>query len=553
MKKALSLSKSGSRLWPDPWSLMALMISLVVLAPIVAVGTLAVFPSENIWPHLLATTLPRYLGTTLVLMAGVGLFAALVGTGAAWLIARYEFPLSRWLEWLLLLPLAVPAYVGAYALVDLLEYAGPVQTALRAAFGWQTAQDYWFPEIRSLGSAIVVLAAALYPYVYLLARAAFHEQSGASEEVAMSLGQGALQRLRRIGLPLARPAVAAGTAIVMMEAVNDFGTVDYFAVQTLTTGIFSTWLEGNNAGGAAQIACVVLVLVIFLVTLEKVSRRKARFFNQGGRHRPILRKRLRGGWALLATLGCVLPFAVGFLIPAGTILSHALARVELWAEPALYKAAWNTVVVGSLAAFLTVTGGLLLVYGVRLSGRSLPRLLQPITTIGYAAPGAVLAVGILLPLATLDNAMADFVLGVTGFDPGLILTGSSFALVLAYFVRFFAIGQGAADAALERVAPSLSMAARSLGRRQGQVLTEIYMPLIKGSVGSALLLVFVDCVKELPATLLLRPFNYDTLATRVHDQASLENLSDAAPAAIFIIVVSLFAVILLARANRTNF
>lgn len=553
MKKALSLSKSGSRLWPDPWSLMALMISLVVLAPIVAVGTLAVFPSENIWPHLLATTLPRYLGTTLVLMAGVGLLAALVGTGAAWLIARYEFPLSRWLEWLLLLPLAVPAYVGAYALVDLLEYAGPVQTALRAAFGWQTAQDYWFPEIRSLGSAIVVLAAALYPYVYLLARAAFHEQSGASEEVAMSLGQGALQRLRRIGLPLARPAVAAGTAIVMMEAVNDFGTVDYFAVQTLTTGIFSTWLEGNNAGGAAQIACVVLVLVIFLVTLEKVSRRKARFFNQGGRHRPILRKRLRGGWALLATLGCVLPFAVGFLIPAGTILSHALARVELWAEPALYKAAWNTVVVGSLAAFLTVTGGLLLVYGVRLSGRSLPRLLQPITTIGYAAPGAVLAVGILLPLATLDNAMADFVLGVTGFDPGLILTGSSFALVLAYFVRFFAIGQGAADAALERVAPSLSMAARSLGRRQGQVLTEIYMPLIKGSVGSALLLVFVDCVKELPATLLLRPFNYDTLATRVHDQASLENLSDAAPAAIFIIVVSLFAVILLARANRTNF
>ena len=553
MDKALSSAKPQSRLKPDLWSVTALLISLVVLAPIVAVGTLALFPSENIWPHLLATTLPRYLGNTLVLMAGVGLLAALVGTGAAWLIARYEFPLARWFEWLLLLPLAVPAYVGSYALVDLLEYAGPVQTALRAAFGWEGARDYWFPEIRSLGSAIIVLAAALYPYVYLLARAAFHEQSGASEEVAMSLGQGALQRLRRIGLPLARPAVAAGTAIVMMEAVNDFGTVDYFAVQTLTTGIFSTWLEGNNAGGAAQIACVVLLLVICLVTLEKISRRKARFFNQGGRHRAISPKRLRGGWALLATLGCALPFTVGFMIPAGTILIHALARAELWADPALYKAAWNTVVVGSLAAFLTVTGGLLLVYGVRLSGRTLPRLLQPITTIGYAAPGAVLAVGILLPLATFDNALADFVLGLTGFDPGLILTGSSFALVLAYFVRFFAIGQGAADAALERVSPSLSMAARSLGRRQGQVLKEVYMPLIKGSIGSALLLVFVDCVKELPATLLLRPFNYDTLATRVHDQASLENLSDAAPAAIFIIVVSLFAVILLARANRTNF
>lgn len=553
MEHVLQNPRRRWRLLPDLWSFTAILISLVVLGPIIAVATIALFPTENIWPHLLATTLPRYLGNTLVLMGGVGILAALTGTGAAWLIARYQFPMAGWFEWLLLLPLAVPAYVGAYALVDLLEYAGPVQTGLRAVFGWESARDYWFPEIRSIGSAIVVLAAALYPYVYLLARAAFHEQSGASEEVAMSLGQGALKRLWRIGLPLARPAVAAGTAIVMMEAVNDFGTVDYFAVQTLTTGIFSTWLEGNNAGGAAQIACVVLVLVIVLVTLEKVSRRRARFFNQGGRHRPIARKRLRGGRALLATLGCALPFTVGFILPAGTIFLHALERASLWTEPELYRAAWNTITVGSIAAFLTVFGGLLLVYGVKLSGRVLPRLLQPITTIGYAAPGAVLAVGILLPLAAFDNALADFTLALTGFDPGLILTGSSFALILAYFVRFFAIGQGAADAALERVSPSLGMAARSLGRQQGQVLREVYLPLIKGSVGSALLLVFVDCVKELPATLLLRPFNYDTLATRVHDQASLENLVEASPAAIFIIVVSLFAVILLARANRANF
>ncbi len=538
---------------PDIWSLTAVLIAGIVLAPIVAVGFLALFPTENIWPHMLATTLPRYLWTTAVLMCGVGLLAALTGTGAAWLIARYRFPLSGWLEWLLLLPLAVPAYVGAYALVDLLEYAGPVQTGLRAVFGWQSARDYWFPEIRSLGSAIIVLAAALYPYVYLLARAAFHEQSGASEEVAMSLGQGAFARLKRIGLPLARPAVAAGTAIVMMEAVNDFGTVDYFAVQTLTTGIFNTWLEGNNAGGAAQLACVVLALVIFLVTLEKVSRRKARFFNHAGRHRAIIRKQLSGWTAVAAMLLCMLPFAIGFMLPAGTILSHAVRHTSLWADPALYTAVRNTVLIGGIAAFLTVLGGLLLVYGVRLSGRSLPRLLQPITTIGYAAPGAVLAVGILIPLAVFDNKLADGILAVTGYDPGLMLTGSAFALVLAYFVRFFAIAQGAADAAFERVSPSLSMAARSLGRKQGQVLREVYVPLIRGSVGSALLLVFVDCVKELPATLLLRPFNYDTLATRVHDQASLENLAEASPAAILIILVGLFAVILLARANRTNF
>ncbi|MBU2982137.1 iron ABC transporter permease [Lentibacter algarum] len=539
--------------WFNPWSTGAVLIALVVLGPIFAVAVMALFPTENIWPHLIATTLPRYLGNTALLMAGVGLLAALTGTGAAWLIARYRFPLSGWLEWLLLLPLAVPAYVGAYALVDLLEYAGPVQTALRGLFGWQSARDYYFPEIRSMGSAIVVLAAALYPYVYLLARAAFHEQSGASEEVAMSLGQGALARLRRIGLPLARPAVAAGTAIVMMEAVNDFGTVDYFAVQTLTAGIFNTWLEGGNAGGAAQIACVVLALVILLVTLEKASRRKARFFNQGGRHRPVTRKVLTGWAAAGACVLCLIPFLVGFVLPAGTILSHAVARADIWQQSALYAAVWNTVFVGAIAALLTVSGGLLLVYGVRLSGRGLPRLLQPITTIGYAAPGAVLAVGILIPLAVFDNKLADVVLALTGYDPGLLLTGTGFALVLAYFVRFFAIAQGAADAAFERVSPSLPAAARSLGRRQGQVLREIYVPLIRGSVGSALLLVFVDCVKELPATLLLRPFNYDTLATRVHDQASLENLTEASPAAILIILVSLFAVILLARTNRANF
>ncbi|RFP85631.1 iron ABC transporter permease [Rhodobacteraceae bacterium 63075] len=538
------------RLRLDPWSVTAVGIAAIVLGPIVAVGWIAAFPSENIWPHLISTTLPRYLSNTLLLMFGVGLLAAAMGTGAAWLIARYDFALSRWLEWLLLLPLAVPAYVGAYALVDLLEYAGPVQTGMRALFGWQDARDYWFPEIRSLGSAIVVLAAALYPYVYLLARAAFNEQSGASEEVAMSLGQGALARLRRVGLPLARPAVAAGTAIVMMEAVNDFGTVDYFAVQTLTTGIFTTWLEAGNAGGAAQIASVVLVLVIVLVMLEKVSRRKARFFNLGGRHRPVARKRLGGARGVLATILCLIPFTLGFILPAGTILRHALTRVEFWADPGLYRALWHTVSVGAIAATATVIGGLLMVYGVRLSGRALPRLLQPVTTIGYAAPGAVLGVGILIPLAAFDNTFADMVLAVTGYDPGLLLTGSAFALVLAYFVRFFAIAQGAADAALERVSPSLPMAARSLGRRQGQVLREVYLPLITGSVGSALLLVFVDCVKELPATLLLRPFNYDTLATRVHDQASLENLAEAAPAAIMVILVGLSAVMLLARANR---
>ncbi len=534
----------------NPWSLGALAIAALVLLPILSVFWIAAFPSENIWPHLMSTTLPRYLRNTAVLGLGVAALAAAMGTGAAWLVTRYHFAGARWLEYLLLLPLAIPAYVGAYALVDLLEYAGPVQGALRGLMGWQSARDYWFPEIRSMGAAILVLSSAFYPYVYILARAAFREQSGCGEEVARSLGAGAWERFRRIGLPLARPAIAAGTAIVLMETVNDFGTVDYFAVQTLTTGIFSVWLESNNAGGAAQIACVVLSIVIVLVLLEKSSRRRLRYFNLSRRHRPITRQPLRGWRSALACAACCVPFAMGFVLPAGVILRHALANAQAWADPALLRALWHTLTVGGLAALATVTAGVFLVYGVRLSGRALPRLLLPVTTIGYAAPGAVLGVGILIPLARADHALADAVERGFGVDPGLILTGSAFALVLAYSVRFFAIAQGAADAAIGRVSPNLALAARSLGRSRGQVLGSVYFPLIRGSIASALLLVFVDCVKELPATLLLRPFNYDTLATRVHAQASLENLGDAAPAAVLVIAVGLVAVALLARTNR---
>ncbi|WP_299354694.1 iron ABC transporter permease [uncultured Shimia sp.] len=533
----------------SPWSIGAVVICIIVLAPILAVFWMALNPTENIWGHLISTTLPRYLQNTMILMLSVGLVTASMGTGAAWLVSRYSFPGVTWLQWALLFPLAIPAYVGAYALVDFLEYAGPVQTGMRAVFGWQSARDYWFPEIRSMGAAVIVLSAALYPYVYILARAAFREQSGAGEEVAQSLGAGALTRFRRVGLPLARPAIAAGTAIVMMETVNDFGTVDYFAVQTLTTGIFSVWLESNNAGGAAQIACVVLLLVIFLVTLEKSSRRKLQFFSLTTRHRPPTQTPIGARWGWVATAACLVPFSIGFVLPVSVILSHAMGNAERWADPDLIRALVNTVAVGCVAAIVTVLAGVFLVYGVRLSGRSLPKLLLPLTTIGYAAPGAVLAVGILIPLAVIDHKLADF-LETLGFDTGLLLTGSAFALVLAYCVRFFAIAQGAADGAMGRVSPSLPMAARSLGRTRGQTLREVYFPLIRTSVGSALLLVFVDCVKELPATMLLRPFNFDTLATRVHDQASLENLGDASPGAILIVAVGMIAVGLLARANR---
>lgn len=531
------------------WSLGALAIAVLVLLPILSVVWIALNPTENIWPHLVSTTLPRYLANSAVLTLTAGLLAAAMGTGAAWLVTMYSFPGSRSLEWLLLLPLAVPGYIGAYVLVDLLQYAGPVQTGLRGLMGWTSARDYWFPQVRSRGMAALVLAAALYPYVYMLARAAFREQSAGSYEVARALGAGPVGLFLRVGLPLARPAIAAGTAIVMMETVSDFGVVDYFGVQTLTTGIFTTWLESANAGGAAQIALVILGTVLALLYLEKVSRRQSRYYHSARQPRPISRLRLSGPAAALATGLCLVPFAAGFVLPVAVMVAHALAAPGEWLDPALARALVHTLTVAGSAAVLTVAAALFMVYGVRLTGRRLPRLLLPLTTLGYAAPGAVLAVGILIPMAAFDHRLADVVLWISGRDPGLIVTGSAAGVVLAYVVRFFAIAQGAADAGFGRVSPSLPMAARSLGRGTGGVLREVYLPLLRGTAATALLLVFVDCIKELPATLLLRPFNYDTLATRTYEKASLEQLGAASPPALMVIAVSLVAVMLVARSQ----
>lgn len=538
------------RLRLDGWSLGAVAIAAVVLAPMLAVVWIAFHPTENIWPHLIATVLPRYLSNTLILMAGVGVLTAAVGTGAAWLVSMYRFPGSRWLDYALLFPLAIPAYVGAYALVDFLQYSGPLQTTLRALTGWQSARDYWFPEVRAHGPAIVVLASALYPYVYLLARAAFREQSGCSYEVARALGAGRWGLFLRVGLPLARPAIATGVALVLMETVADYGTVAHFGVQTLTTGVFSTWLNGNNAGGAAQIAGVILTLILVLVAMERISRRNARFHRLSRASRPIAPLALPGARGWIATLLCLIPFVMGFVLPVGVMAAYGLGKPEVWLAPGLAAALANTLIVGGAAAALTVGAALFLVYAVRMAGRGVARVVLPLTTLGYAAPGAVLAVGILIPLAALDNRVADAILALTGHDPGLIMTGTAGAIILAYAVRFFGIAQGAVDAAFGRVSPSLPMAARSLGRTAGGALGAVYLPLMRGSVATALLVVFVDCVKELPATLLLRPFNFNTLATRVHELASLERLDEAAPAALVVMAVGLVAVALLARANR---
>jgi iron(III) transport system permease protein len=539
-----------SRSRADLWLPAALLVALVILAPIASILWIALTPTENIWPHLLHTVLPRYLSTTLTLMLGVATLSMLMGTGAAWLVSQFRFPGRDWLSVALFFPLAIPAYVGAYALVDVLDYAGPVQGALRATFGWTSARDYWFPQTRSLWMAVLVLSFALYPYVYLLARAAWREQSAGTYEVARALGCGPWGTFLRVGLPIARPSIAAGLALVMMETVADYGAVQHFGVQTLTTGVFSTWLNGGNAGGAAQISAVLLLLILLLVGLERAGRGGARFHRLGRSPRPVERQDLAGPARWLATGLCLVPFIGGFVLPVGVMLAHSAKAPSGWLSPGLAEALANTILVGGLAALATVGSALLMVYAARLSQARVLQLLLPLTFLGYAAPGAVLALGLLIPLAALDHRLADAVLHLTGWDPGLMITGTAFALGLAYVVRFFGIAQGAIEAAFDRVSPSLPMAARSLGRSAGGALGAVYLPLMRGSVLTACLVVFVDCVKELPATLLLRPFNFNTLSTRVFEYASLERLSEAAPAALVVMAVGLVAVWLVARGER---
>ena len=548
MVQAIEIGKGRAR--SGYFAALAITMAALVIFPVIAIFWLALTPSEPIWSHLWATTFPRYLSNSLLLLVSVGLFSAIIGVATAWLVVMYRFAGQRWLEWALFAPLAVPAYVSAYAITDFLEYAGPVQSGLRAFFGWNTSADYMFFEVRSTWMAVLVLTSVLYPYTYLLCRAAMREQSGAIYNVARTLGTGGWRLFWKVGLPMARPAIAVGAAIAMMETLADFGVVDFFAVQTLTTGIFSVWLEQSNAGGAAQIACVALVLILLLVSLERISRRRMRFHQNSGAMAKPEPVRLKGAGSVLALLFCLIPVSVGFILPVGVTFHLALENPANWLDPDLGLAFVRTVFVGLTVATVTISVALVIVASARATRADWPRLLLPVTGLGYSVPGAVLAIGILLPLSALDHRLADSIYFLTGKDPGLLLTGTVFAVILACSVRFFAIAQGAADGAMGRVAPSLPMAARSLGKSPSQVLRLIYAPLMRPSIATAALLIFVDTVKELPMTLFLRPFNFHTLATKTYERASLENLQGAAPPALIITCVGMAAVILIIRSNR---
>jgi len=522
---------------------MAVAIALPVL--VIAGSLLGGF--SPVWQHLLETVLSDYIVNSLLLMLGVGTGTLVLGVGGAWLTAMCEFPGRRWFNWALLLPMAIPAYIIAYTYTGMLDYAGPVQSALRDWFGWSYG-DYYFPRIRTLGGAICMLSLVLYPYVYLLTRVAFLEQSTAVLEASRNLGRTAWQTFFSVALPMARPAIVAGVSLALMEALADYGTVDYFGVSTFTTGIFRTWYGLGELQTAAQLAAFLLLFVFVLFVLEQRSRRGMRFHHSAPS--PVARRIILRGWRGWLACGVALSvLAAGFLLPAARLGGWALERAQHTDLDAFLQLTAASFGLALTAALCCLVCALLLGYGKRLHPGPGERFAVRLSSMGYAVPGTVIAVGVLIPFAWIDNRLDGFMRAQFDFSTGLLLSGSLAALVFAYVVRFLAVSLQSVESGLTRIRPGIDESARSLGYAPLGVLRRIHLPMLRGSLATALLLVFVDVLKELPTTLILRPFNFNTLAVRAHELASDERLADAALPALAIVVIGLLPVLLMLRTS----
>jgi iron(III) transport system permease protein len=526
-----------------PWTGVVILVAGLTALPVLVVLSSLLINSSAVWSHLAATVLPLYIRNSLWLMLGVGLGVSVIGVSTAWLVTLCRFPGRKLLEWALLLPLAAPAYLLAYTYTDFLDYFGPVQTLLRHLFGWQSAADYWFPSVRSLGGAVIMFSLTLYPYVYLLARVAFLEQSICMLEASRSLGCGPWRSFWAVALPLARPAIATGVSLALMETLNDFGTVQYFSVPTFTTGIYRTWLNLGDRPAAAQLAAVLLLFILVLILLERGSRRQARYYQTVSRYQVLSAYSLEGSRALAAFLVCSLPIGLGLIVPSVVLLKMTLTRLQTVLTQDFWALAYHSALLAVLTAGIAVAVSLVLAYGLRLQGNPVMRLGVRIASMGYAVPGSVIAVGILLPVTQLDNAISNWLRTTLGISVGLLISGTIIALIFAYWVRFLAVSLGAIESGLEQIRPSLDEASRSLGYTPAQTLQKVHAPLMSGSLLTALMLVFVDVMKELPATLVMRPFNFDTLAIRVYQYAEDERLIEAAAPALAIVLVGLLPVI----------
>jgi iron(III) transport system permease protein len=531
----------------SPLLIIGVAVALLAGLPVASVGlNLFVGGTSATWGHLSQTVLPEYILNSLWLCLGVGCGVGLVGVTTAWLTAMHDFPGRRFFEWALVLPLAMPAYVLAYVYTDFLQFVGPVQTWLRDTFGWSHG-DYWFPDVRTLPGAMLMFVCVLYPYVYLLARTAFLERASGMLEAARTLGMGPWPAFFKVSLPLARPAIVAGVALALMETLADYGTVAYFAVNTFTTGIYRAWFSLGDRIAAAQLAAMLLAFVLLLLMAERVSRGRARYHNTTGRNRPMAGARLSGLRAGLAIVVCSSPLLLGFILPAVLLLRMALVDGDAQFGERFIVLARNSFVLAGVTALVGVTLALLLAYGARLSRSGLAQGLNRLVGLGYAVPGAVIAVGVLIPVTRLDNWLAGQWAIWFGYNPGLLLTGGIAALVYAYLVRFLAVALHTVESSLAKITPSMDDAARSLGLGQGATLRRVHAPMLRGSLLTAGLLVFVDVMKELPATLVMRPFNFDTLATQAYTLASDERLAEASTASLAIVAVGLLPLIALSR------
>ena len=530
------------------WPLSSAAIAALVAFPLLTLVYLSLSGDQQntVWAHLVDTVLFDYIGNSLLLMAGVAVLTLLLGVSCAWLVSQYSFTGSRLFNWALLLPLAMPAYITAYSYTGLLEVAGPVQSTLRQAFAWDFG-DYWFPEIRSLGGAIFVMSFVLYPYVYLLARASFIEQSSHLRDAAQLLGLSRQRAFFKINLNVARPAIVAGVSLALMETLADYGAVSYFGVSTFTTGIFRTWYGLDSVHGAAQLALVLLGFIVILIAIEKQSRLRARYHARG-HTRSTTTKPISGVKAFFAFTICALPLLLGFIVPCVQLLLWSSQNLSQVLDSQFWGLIGNTLLLASLTALLALSLALILSYGARITQSRLSALANNIVGLGYAIPGTVIAVGTLIPLAYFDNQLDAWSRSLFNFSTGLLISGTLGALIIAYLVRFLAVALNTVDSGLTSIAHNIDQSARSLGLSPVRVMQKIHVPMLRTSLLTAVLIVFVDVMKELPATLILRPFDFNTLAVRAYELAADERLADAALPSLAIVLAGLIPVILLTRA-----
>lgn len=536
-------SWGGPRWWTDPWPVASGLVALLVASPLLVVVSSLATPRVDVWSHLWQTQLLELVWNTLKLMFGVGAGVFVLGTGLAWLVTKYRFPGRGIFEWLLILPLAMPSYVIGFVFLAIFDYTGPVQTWLRAIFGSQV----WFPEIKSYGGVTLVMSLVLYPYVYMLARTAFLDQATATLEAARSLGVGPLGLLWRVALPLARPSIIAGMSFALMEALADFGTVAIFGYHTFTVAIYRVWFGMFDRPAATQIASLLMLFTFGLYLLERAGRGRGRFYQTRGTVRPYLPRRLRGWKALAATGTTSLVVGISFVLPVVQLAVWVVGQSG--ADYRYAELLSSTLVLGVTTALLAMVAAVVVAYGLRLSHSRTVAAFAGVASMGYSLPGSVIAVGVLAPLALFDHTLDLFLQRTVGISSGLLLTGSMVGLVFAYLVRFLAVGLQTVEASLAKITPNMDMAGRSLGASTGRVLWRIHLPLIRPGLIAAFVLVFVDVMKEMPATLLLRPFGYDTLAVRVWQFTSESLWDSAALPALTIVMAGILPVVVLVKAQ----